>query len=245
KNILHLLDCISNFGTKAPDACCVYTPLTSSNLSDVITGYTPDVQAKSTLFADYLSGMSCIHDQKGIMHRDISPGNLAITSFNKPRGVIIDLDAATTDATSRDHMKGTLPLLAPEIIAFKFWKGTGSPPAPYDKSVDTWALGLVMYALYTGHIFNWATYGATPQRGYSVATVTAKAYAAFEKQLSKLGQSVDTRLALDLIAAMTAWDGEDRTRISDALQGLKDARTSQDVGMTVPKENRKRPWGEN
>lgn len=136
-NILQLLECISNFDTKVPDACCIYTPLTSSNLADVITSYKPDVHAKTALFADYLNGMSYLHDQKGIMHRDISPGNLAITSFSKPRGIIIDLDAATTDSTSTDHMKGTLPFLAPEIIALKSLKGQGPQPLPYDKSVDT------------------------------------------------------------------------------------------------------------
>ncbi|KAL8934834.1 MAG: hypothetical protein Q9216_005710, partial [Gyalolechia sp. 2 TL-2023] len=188
-NILYLLDCISHFDIQVPDACCVYTPLTSSNLADVITNYNPDINAKFALFADYLSGMSYLHDQKGTMHRDISPGHLAITSFDKPKGIIIDLDAATRDPTSTNHMKGTLPFLAPEILALKSWKGTNPQPPAYDRNVDTWALGLVMYALFTGYHVNWATYGAKPQKGYSVATVTPKAYAAFGKQLSRVRQS--------------------------------------------------------
>lgn len=58
---------------------------------------------------DYLRGLAFLHE-KGIMHRDISPNNLAVTSFEQPRGLIIDLDAATKDPESEDHVSHAIIL---------------------------------------------------------------------------------------------------------------------------------------
>ena len=237
------MECVCKFDTKVPDAYCVYTPLAAANLSDVINGYTTDSIAKSALFTDYLSGLSYLHEKKGIMHRDISPGNLAITSLYEPRGIILDLDAATTSVASTDHMKGTLPCLAPEIIALKTWDGSCKQPPAYEKSVDTWALGLIMYALYTGQPFDWALFGATARD--SVATVTPKAFANFQDRLGKFSQhtkSPAAQLALSRIARMTAWEKAYRISASDALQVLLQTRTSQARGTIVLKESRKRLW---
>ncbi|KAL8651928.1 MAG: hypothetical protein Q9210_002983 [Variospora velana] len=246
ENILRLLECVSHFDTKVPDAYCVYTPLASTNLSDVINGYTTDAIAKSALFIDYLSGLSYLHDQKGIMHRDISAGNLAITSLSEPRGIILDLDAATTSDISTDHMKGTLPCLAPEIMALKDWDGACKQPPPYEKSIDTWALGLIMYALYTGQPFDWSFFGATTSG--TVATVTPKTFTSFQDRLGKYRQNTESpeaRAALSTVARMTAWKGAYRCSASYALQMLLQARSSQARGTIVLKESRKRPWEDN
>ncbi|KAL8773769.1 MAG: hypothetical protein Q9209_001537 [Squamulea sp. 1 TL-2023] len=238
ENILHLLECVSNFNTKVPDACCVYTPLTSANLLDVINGYTPESITRLALFTDYLSGLSHLHEQLGIMHRDFSPGNLAVTSLQEPRGVILDLDAATTSVTSTDHMKGTLPYLAPEIMALKQWDGAGKQPPPYEKSIDTWALGLIMYALYTGQLFDWTSFGATSNK------VTPKAYANFQERLGKYTEytkNAEARGALFVITIMTAWKGGGREPAIDALDTLSQFRKNRTRGTIVPKTSRKRP----
>ncbi|KAL8731002.1 MAG: hypothetical protein Q9166_003653 [cf. Caloplaca sp. 2 TL-2023] len=237
-NILQLLECVSNFDTKVPDAYCVYTPLTSANLSDVIDGYTPDSIAWLALFTDYLNGLSYLHQQLGIMHRDISPGNLAVTSLQEPRGVILDLDAATTSVTSTDHMKGTVPYLAPEIIALKDWDSAGRQPPPYEKSIDTWALGLIMYAMFTGQHFDWAFFGAARNR------MTPRAYVNFQGRLGRYIEHTkddNFRVGLSTITKMTAWERALRRSAADALAVLLEMRTTQARGTIVPKTSRKRP----
>lgn len=233
---------MSNFNTKVPDAYCVYTPLTSTNLSDVIDGYTLDNITKLAFFVDYLNGLSYLHAQLGIMHRDISPGNLAVTSLQEPRGVILDIDGATTSDTSRDRMKGTLPYLALEIMALKDWGGAGRQPPPYDKSIDTWALGLIMYAMYTGQPFNWVFLGVATIRGRS-ATVTPRAYTNFRGILGKYSNTTSPggRAALSMITKMTTWEVEDREPASDALDTLLQIPRTQTRGLIVPKTGRKRP----
>ena len=53
-NILTLLECISNFNLKHPGAFCVYQPLAMASLSEVISHYTSDIFAQSTLLVDFL-----------------------------------------------------------------------------------------------------------------------------------------------------------------------------------------------
>ena len=151
-----------------------HTPIASVNLSEVINGYTTDTIAKSALSTNYLNGLSYLHEQKLIMHRDISPGNLAKTSLHEPRGIILDL------------VKGTLPFLAPEILALKTWDGSCKQPPAYEKSVEMWALGSIMYALYTGLSFDWPLFGATARD--TIATVTPKAFTNFQDRLGKYSQ---------------------------------------------------------
>ncbi|KAL8885137.1 MAG: hypothetical protein Q9192_006698 [Flavoplaca navasiana] len=237
ENILHLLECVSNFDIKVPDAYCVYTPLTSANLADVITGYKPDSIAWLALFTDYLSGLAYLHSQLGIMHRDISPRNLAVTSLQGPRGVILDLDAATANGSSTDHMKGTVPYLAPEIMALKDWGGAGKQPPPYEKSIDVWAFGLIMYALYAGKHFDWAVFGAARNR------LSAEAYANFQKKLGKhieYTKSTELQLALSTIIQMTRWQRKDRVSALLALQALPQQRHGQTRGTIAPRKGRKR-----
>lgn len=87
------------------------------------------------------------------MHRDIKPSNLGIVTWNPPVGVIFDLDAATCEETSDDHMQGTTCYLAPEIVALKQWAVSTIRqfrPAPYGRKVDVWALGLSAYETNAG-----------------------------------------------------------------------------------------------
>ena len=157
KHVLHLLASEGHFDSLASDAYCVYEPLLVANLHEVVKSYQLDIIAKKRLFLDYLSGLAYLHDDKGIMHRAINPNNLAIRSFSCSRGVIIDLDAALDAPTSTDHMEGTLPYLAPEIISPKQWehRKRGNKPDSYNNRVDLWALGLSMLVLFQEKPFSW------------------------------------------------------------------------------------------
>ena len=155
-----------------PDAYCVYRPLAAASIADVMETHDNSIQTKLHLFCDYLSGLAYLHEQKGIIHHDIKPANLVITSLSNPRGVIIDLDSASWSRSSTDHMKGTVSYLAPEVIALK----QGHRGNSFDNKVDVWALGVSIYQLDTGRSMPWQ---ATP--GF----ITEAAFKEFDSLLKK------------------------------------------------------------
>ena len=182
----------------------------------MIGTYTLNVSAKLTLFNDYLKGLSFLH-QKGIMHRDINPNNLTVTSLDDPKGVIIDLDSATMEEWSFDHMRGTVAYLAPEIVALK----VSQDLKPYERSVDSWALGLSMYAMVNDQRFSWNHF----RPGYrpSSQTVTPQLHAEFHRRISKLRpvmQDGPLDLCLSLIEGMTKYDADSRDSLSTASRAL-------------------------
>lgn len=146
---------------------------------------------------DYLNGLSFLH-QKGIMHRDINPNNLAVTSLDNPIGIVIDLDSATSFETSTDHMVGTLAYLAPEVASLKENK-TGC----YDKAIDVWALGLSMVAIHTGQRLRW-TY--RDHRGiHKSEIVNKRSYEAYQRRLGGDGTDGNAKFLI-LCKSMTEFD---------------------------------------
>lgn len=209
---MQLLDCVYHFDTDVPDAYSVYAPLAVTDLTHLLDEYQFDSNAKLTLFIDYLNGLAYLNDKLQIMHRDINPNNLAVTSFDSPRGVILDLDAATTVQFSTDHTKGTVPYLAPEIIRLKEPRPRAQQPA-YGKSVDVWAMGLSGFALFRAQRFRWQHF--VPRGGKISSSVTAELHAEFHR---KLVSSDDQEAAvLSLIMLMTSYDSSERPSSTHAL----------------------------
>ncbi|KAI9674949.1 MAG: hypothetical protein M1817_001355 [Caeruleum heppii] len=211
--VMALMECVDHSKATVPDAYCVYTPLAVMDLYDMINTVAPDLAAKVALLADYAAGLAHLHS-KDVMHRDITLRNLVIVSLSPPRGMLIDLDMATASQTSRDHMKGTMCFLAPEIIDLKDQGSTSPRPPPYDKSVDIWALGLCMFGLYFDSHFQWShlarTCGLDPK---DVLNVTRVVHAKFRDIIAsriKL-QEDPTRISfLSLIVSMTEWNSIDQ-----------------------------------
>lgn len=237
-NVLRLLDCIKNFEAQVPAAQCVYSPLAAMTLRDVISSYETNPAAQLTLVKDYLAGLSHLHE-KGIMHRDIKPDNLAIRSIQDPIGVILDLDAATTSQTSTDHMQGTIPYLAPEIIALKDWKPQhDQAPPPYEKSVDIWALGLSIFALLTRRHWSWKRFPLY-DNDKSDKFSSAK-YGLFIHQVERLEKSVEgpiSAILAKLLHNMTAQLPKNRPRASELLQSARSAGRSTNVEISItPKQ---------
>lgn len=183
---------------------------------------------------DYLKGLSFLHEN-GIMHRDINPN----TSFDYPKGLIIDLDSATTEEMSTDHMQGTLAYLAPEIVDLK-----SQIPGSYNKSVDIWALGLSAFAIHTGRPLRWTytdSHGAHPS--YMVEQEAYRAYKTKISQSLKLTQDTDAAGLLRLIAEMTEYKPNKRITASSAL--AKVAKLAEGLkGKIVLKAGHKRRRGE-
>jgi serine/threonine protein kinase len=209
------LEYVSYFNTVALDVYYVYSPLAVASLGTVLKSYKINLPAIFTHSMDFLDSLSFLHS-KGIMHRDINLNNLAVTSFDHIKGVIINLDSATNHQASRDHYQGTIPYLAPEIISLK----EGKPTISYDKSVDIWALGLSLFSLHTAQPFLWNYFSALNRPSHMV---TAELHAEFHQKVTRSMQPQNTRTSvfLGLIKDMTAYAAGDRFLASQALQAAR------------------------
>ena len=230
------------------------------SLLDVISLYTSDVSAQSTLLVDYLKGLTYLHDEKGVMHRDVNPNNLGVVSFDPPKGILLDLDSATREEESTDHMQGTLPYLAPEIVELKIVErrlvaattvsGARPGPVPYRQGVDVWAMGLSVYALYIGHNFNWGPYkrqSAGRRTDQLINRVNRESYQRFKSHLQTKRFSAGddpASVLLDLVERMTAWDPKSRILANEALGVAQDLVANQEAGLVRLKVAPKRQLNE-
>jgi len=100
------------------------------------------------LFAEVCDAVSHGHD-RGVIHRDLKPGNILIDGNGKPR--VIDFGVArSTDSdltltsmkTDGGHLVGTAQYMSPEQF--------GSNPDELDPRADVYSLGLVLYEVLAG-----------------------------------------------------------------------------------------------
>lgn len=221
ENIVRLLYCASDFSTEHPYAKCVYAPLVPADLFNVIRSYKYDLHAQVALLSDYLNGLSYLHDQKHIMHRDIKLENLGVTAFKNPKGIILDLDSATAENTSNQHWVGTFVYQPPEVKQIRDWNGIGAEPEPYNKSVDIWALGLSIFALNIHRNWSWAAFKPTGMRVPENSSVTLDLHTEFHKTLAEgqadIGKPTQI-LLFGWIEHMTRYASQERASGSELLE---------------------------
>ncbi|KAF6227648.1 hypothetical protein HO173_012088 [Letharia columbiana] len=241
-NILELIHSTSNLEPAFPAIYCVYSPLALASLEDVVISNKINLSAQIALLCDYLRGLVYLHETKGIMHRDIKPSNLGVLSFSPPRGIILDLDAATTERTSDDHNQGTYAYLAPEIINLKM--GSTVEQKRYGSSVDVWALGMSAFRALRGQHVNWNDYDDMWTRGrklpgteitdFVLEARLKRFHDRFEQRVITLGEHLKY---FTLLQGMTMWDPTDRLSVSLALRDAGNIAARLGEATIVPRQS--------
>ena len=97
----------------------------------------------SIIIKNLLQGIEYL-SQNGVIHRDLKPENIMFKKVNDLNSLVIcDLGIAgelKNIFSFMDDKCGTLTFMAPEIIMDR----------PYDKLVDIWSAGIIMYILESG-----------------------------------------------------------------------------------------------
>ena len=196
----------------------IYSPLANERFQDLIAHRNRTFEERLTFFKQGLEGLAYVHD-KGLMHRDMKPGNMAVVPSEPARLVILDFGVATKASESVDHMVGTIAYLAPEVMALK----RGVSTQPYDKSVDMWGFGLSFYQLFCHRKCWWYEFGD-------------KAYERVQADLKPKDQ------VADLLLSMLQLNPRSRITASEALnaQFLQrvDSNSSSDVSEVFGKRGR-------
>lgn len=99
--------------------------------------------AVRSIAADLASALAAVHDA-GIVHRDVTPGNVILDTAGRARlsdfGIARPLDAMG-DLTATGDLIGTWLYVAPEVLAGR----------PASAASDVWSLGATLYEAAAGH----------------------------------------------------------------------------------------------
>jgi serine/threonine-protein kinase len=125
-----------------PYLCLKYVE--GGSLADHLKGRSWPPEKAATLLAEVARAVHHAH-QRGILHRDLKPGNILLDAAGKPHVADFGLARQLTDnsgATRTGTIAGTLAYMAPEQArAEKF----------LTERADVYALGAILYELLTGH----------------------------------------------------------------------------------------------
>ena len=132
----------------------VYTPLAEYTIQKLIdASWMVSVEWREKIFWQLLEGIEYLHSLN-VMHRDIKPLNMTLTSLNsvEPEARLIDLGSAQSGLQQYDYRVGTSAYIAPEM-----WAGyEGRSYEPYTEKVDIFAFGLSMYQFFCGQRCGWS-----------------------------------------------------------------------------------------
>jgi eukaryotic-like serine/threonine-protein kinase len=100
------------------------------------------------------------HSQKcGISHRDLKPSNVLLAPNGRP--LLLDFNLSVDNRFTAAKVGGTLPYMAPEVVALFALKGGVVSHSRYDPRSDFYSLGVILYELLTGQL----PFGPFPRRG--------------------------------------------------------------------------------
>ena len=112
-------------------------------LAEVIAEEAPLPPRRAARIAEQVAEALGFAHERGVVHRDVAPGNVMLTSTGEVK--ILDFgiaraDRTSTGSTAPPSVHGTVPYLAPELAS-------GDPS---DHRADLYALGAVLSELLTG-----------------------------------------------------------------------------------------------
>ena len=138
-------------------------------------------------------GLSTAHD-RGVVHRDIKPGNLMITSRGSVKiadfGIALSNEDFSKKLTSTGEFVGTPGYLSPEVCLGK----------PVDQRSDIFSLGIVLFEMLTGKV----PFTDESPLGLMLEVVQAKI-----PDVRQLNTDVDAEIA-QILAMMIAKDPAER-----------------------------------
>ena len=138
----------SGFAAKCPFFAMEY--IQGESLGKYVKRHGPSVPQRLALIASICEAVHHAH-QKGVVHRDLKPGNILVDARGQPKildfGIarVTDADVQTvTMKTEVGQLVGTIPYMSPEQV-------TGVS-ANVDTRSDVYALGVICYELLTGDL---------------------------------------------------------------------------------------------
>jgi serine/threonine protein kinase len=159
----------------------------------------PEAKAKE-LTHSIATGIFYLHSF-GIAHRDLKPENILMTDESDdavPKLVDFGLSKIVGPNETCNDPFGTLSYVAPEVLLQK----------PYDKSVDLWSLGIIIYLLISG------TLPFDDDDDREIARQTIHDDPDFTYRVWK---KID-KGTIDMIKKLLAKDKKDRMKLEDVLQ---------------------------
>jgi serine/threonine protein kinase len=150
-----------------------------------------------------LKGLAYAHEH-GIVHRDVKPANMLISSHGAVKMVDFGLAYAGTQSgqlTTTGAIVGTPPYMSPELV---------SGEETRDQCMDIWAAGVILYRLVTGDF---------PFAGDNVATTLISIMQNKEKAAEEIDPTLSPRIAELLRSCLT----KDHTKRLPGLSPLIEA----------------------
>jgi eukaryotic-like serine/threonine-protein kinase len=197
---------IHDFDTQAGSDFLVMEYVPGVTLSErLAAGPLPEKEV-ACLGGQLADGLAAAHE-RGVIHRDLKPGNLRLTADGRLKILDFGLaklvqpvggDAETASLTETRALAGTLPYMAPEQL-----KGER-----VDTRSDLWAAGVALYEMATGR---------HPFEGKTSTAVADQILHAHARAPQELQPRLSPRLA-DIILKCLEKDAENRYQSAKELQ---------------------------
>jgi serine/threonine protein kinase len=104
--------------------------------------------AIAQLGLELADGLASAH-AAGVLHHDIKPSNVLLAWCGTP--MLLDFNLSSDEQSATERIGGTLPYMAPELIA-SFVAGRDRSAARLDPRCDVYSLGCVLYELLVGEL---------------------------------------------------------------------------------------------
>ncbi|MFQ5463764.1 MAG: protein kinase, partial [Phycisphaerae bacterium] len=117
-------------------------------LNEYAGAHALDIRARLELLVKVCDGVEHAH-QKGVIHRDLKPGNILVDQSGQPKildfGIALAIDQTADESASSseyESLTGTIPYMSFEQVTGK--------PSEVDTRSDVYALGVIGYQLLSG-----------------------------------------------------------------------------------------------